>query len=255
MQGPVIASRLTDAGEEVRIEVYAPVATERGAGCAFRIDEHAFVSDGDDTVAALYTALTRIGELLAEANRDAARARFAIPAELGFPNPAPEDAAATPAPSAQEKLADEEVVAERVFAVDAQQHHIRLGRPFSGPEGQYTLCPFQVDDHRNGFRSVGGQLTDQAHYKHTAWNNRASSGQRDNGQFPMARRAPQLPCARRPRRCSPLRRGSVSPPHPTAERLWRSGIRPPPQRSDQVAHTMTRKMCRTTPTSSVTSTR
>ncbi|MGQ4619873.1 DUF6968 family protein [Nocardia sp. R7R-8] len=141
--GTVIMSRLvTDDGQQVVIEVGAPTPAETGADCVFRIDDHVFHSRGADELAALHTAIVEIGQTPAQANRDAERARFALPAELGFPDPTPTD---TTIPAGPDTTMSD-IVAQRTIDHDGRAHTVILGRPFRSPDHQLALCPFRVDD-------------------------------------------------------------------------------------------------------------
>ncbi|MBF6095698.1 DUF6968 family protein [Nocardia cyriacigeorgica] len=145
LSGTVILSRLVDDdGQAVVIEVGKPTPAEAGAECAFRVDEQGFHSHGTDELAALYAAVTEIGAILARANRKAGRARFAVAAELGFPDPTPTGAEADPTDGPDSGVG--EIIARRVFDHDGHRHSITVDRPFRAPDSGLTLCPFQVDD-------------------------------------------------------------------------------------------------------------
>ncbi|MBF6326696.1 hypothetical protein IU451_29805 [Nocardia cyriacigeorgica] len=145
LSGAVILSRLVDDdGQAVVIEVGKPTPAEAGAECVFRVDEQGFHSHGTDELAALYAAVTEIGAILARANRKAGRARFAVAAELGFPDPTPTGAEADPTDGPDSGVG--EIIARRVFDHDGRRHSITVGRPFHAPDSGLTLCPFQVDD-------------------------------------------------------------------------------------------------------------
>ncbi|GAB4587043.1 DUF6968 family protein [Nocardia sp. IFM 10818] len=147
--GTVIMSRLaTDDGQEVVIEVGQPTPAERGANCAFRIDEHRFHSHGTDSLAALHAAVTEIGQKLARANRDADRARFTLPAELGFPDPTDTDTSVSSDPGSGTAVGAGvgEIVATRTIDHDGRHHSITIGKPFRSPDHGLALCPFRVDD-------------------------------------------------------------------------------------------------------------
>ncbi|MBF6328706.1 DUF6968 family protein [Nocardia transvalensis] len=130
---------MAEDGQTVAIEVDKPRPIDSdGAECVFRIDGHERTAHGTDDLTALYGALVQIGELLAEANHDAHRARFVIPAELGFPNQAADHASAPAEMS--------EVVATRSITKVGHRHLVRIGRPFQADGNQLALCPFHVDD-------------------------------------------------------------------------------------------------------------
>lgn len=142
--GPVIASRIvTDDGRTVTVEVGKLAAVRGGAECAFRIGDDKGVCRGTDQLAALYHALTEIGARLARANHDAGRARFAVDAQLGFPDSTA--AAFTDDSTPQRTGQITEPVGERTITHAGQQHSVAIGRPYRSPDHSLVLCPFQVD--------------------------------------------------------------------------------------------------------------
>ncbi|MCM6778962.1 hypothetical protein NDR86_36345 [Nocardia sp. CDC141] len=137
--GGVIMSRLVSKnGRAVIIEVGKPTPKSGGgAECAFRIDGHpALTAHGSDELAALYRALVRIGTLLAQANENTERIRFA--AEPGFPNQTADRA------TFEADMSD--VLAARAISHNGERHLVMIGRPFQPLDQQLALCPFQVDD-------------------------------------------------------------------------------------------------------------
>ncbi|MBF6234841.1 hypothetical protein IU436_29160 [Nocardia farcinica] len=159
--GTVIISRLvTDDGGQVVIEVGAPTRGGDGAECVFRIDDQVSCSRGGDELAAVYAAVTEIGQLLARADRDAARLRFALSAELGFADPA---SPADPPAAADLDVASGEIIARRVIEHDGRRHVITVERPARSPVHQLALCPFTVDDRpravAGGWDGMGAFLT------------------------------------------------------------------------------------------------
>ncbi|MEU2251912.1 DUF6968 family protein [Nocardia xishanensis] len=153
--GGVIASKgVAGDGREMFIEVDRPAEVDGGARCGFRIDGRGEWSvPGVDGLAALYAALLRVGELLAQAKAAAGHIRFAGPAERGVPMSAVEEAV----------IGVDGIVAGRAFEFDGREHTVWIGRPFAHENGSIMLCPFVVDDREqavaSGWDGIGALLT------------------------------------------------------------------------------------------------
>ncbi|MFC9659967.1 hypothetical protein ACFVJ5_06980 [Nocardia sp. NPDC127606] len=132
----IISRLVTEDGRTLVVDVYRPKLVDGHAECTYRLADTRRATQGADELAALYRALTEIGDLLAQANNKP-RARFLVPAHLGFPTSPVDHTTLHPAADA---------VARQTITHNGERHTITIGRPFHDPGQGYILCPFRVDD-------------------------------------------------------------------------------------------------------------